>query len=46
MINQLNDEHSVWFLCETPDVHRSVLYHQPRPTEDRPLRDALRELAG
>src|SRR5512142_2631123 len=46
MINQLNDEHSVRFLCETLDVHRSVLYHQPRPTEDRPLRDALRELAG
>ncbi len=46
MINQLNEEHSVRFLCETLDVHRSVLYHQPRPTEDRPLRDAVRELAG
>jgi putative transposase len=46
MINRLNDEHSVRFLCETLGVHRSALYHQPRPTEDRPLRDALRELAG
>jgi transposase InsO family protein len=27
-------------------VHRCNLYHRPRPDEDRPLRDALRELAG
>jgi putative transposase len=46
MINQLKDEHSVRFLCETLDVHRGALYHQPRPTEDRPVRDALKELAG
>jgi transposase InsO family protein len=46
MINQLKDEDSIRFLCETLDVHRSALYHQPRPPEDRPVRDALRELAG
>jgi transposase InsO family protein len=33
-------------LCETLDVHRSALYHQPRLPEDQPVRDALRELAG
>ena len=33
-------------LCEALDVHRSVLYHQPRPTEDRLLGEALKELAG
>jgi putative transposase len=33
-------------LCETLDVHRCNLYHEPRPDEDRPIKDALRELAG
>jgi putative transposase len=46
VIHQLNDEHSIRFLCETLDVHRSVLYHHPRLPEDQPVRDALRELAG
>lgn len=46
MIHQLKDEYSIRLLCETLDVHRSVLYHQPRLPEDQPVRDALRELAG
>src|SRR5947209_16954176 len=33
-------------LCATLDVPRSTLYHQPRPTEDRLVREALTELAG
>ena len=46
MINQLKNEDSIRFLCETLDVQRSGLYHQSRPPEDQPVRDALRELAG
>src|SRR5512135_118867 len=46
MINKLKDEDSIRFLCETLDVHRSALYHQPRLSEDQSVRDALRELAG
>jgi putative transposase len=46
VINQLKDEDSIRFLCETLDVNRSALYHHPRLPEDRPVRDALRELAG
>ncbi len=46
MIDQLKDEDSIRFLCETLDVHRSALYHQPRLPEDQPVRDTLRELAG
>jgi putative transposase len=34
------------FLCETLDPHRCNLYHQPRPDQDRPVKDALREWAG
>lgn len=46
MINRLKDEDSIRFPCETLGVHRSALYHQPRLSEDQPVRDALRELAG
>jgi putative transposase len=46
VINHLKNEHSIRFLCETLDVHRSALYHHPRLPEDQPVRDALRELAG
>jgi putative transposase len=28
------------------NVHRCKLCHEPRPDEDRPIKDALRELAG
>jgi transposase InsO family protein len=33
-------------LCEVLDVPRSSAYYQPRPGEDRPLRDALIAVAG
>ena len=46
MINILKDDYSIRLLCETLDVHRCNLYHQPRPDEDRQVKEALRELAG
>ncbi len=46
MIEQLRGGSSDRFLCEALDVHRSSLYHEPRPDEDRPLREALIALAG
>lgn len=46
MIQSLKDDYSLRLLCETLDVHRCNLYHKPRPEEDRPIREALRELAG
>lgn len=46
MIETLKDDYSMRLLCETLDVHRCNLYHQPRPDEDQPIKDALRELAG
>lgn len=46
MIDQLRGGYSDRLLCEALDVHRSSLYHEPRPGEDRPLREALIALAG
>jgi putative transposase len=46
MIKILKDDYSLRLLCEALDVHRCNLYHQPRPDEDRPIKGALRELAG
>jgi len=46
MIKILKDDHSTRLLCETLGVHRCNLYHEPRPDEDQPVKDALRELAG
>jgi hypothetical protein len=46
MIVNLKDDYSMRLLCETLGVHRCNLYHQPRPDEDRSIKDALRELAG
>jgi putative transposase len=46
MINKLKDDYSMRLLCDTLDVHRCNLYHEPRPDEDRPIKDALSELAG
>jgi putative transposase len=46
MINSLKDDYSMRLLCETLGVHRCNLYREPRPDEDRPIKDALRELAG
>ena len=33
-------------LCEVLSLPRSSAYYEPRPGEDRPLRDALVEVAG
>ena len=46
MINQLKDDYSTRLLCETLDVHRCNLYHEPRPDEDRQVKDALMDQAG
>lgn len=46
MIKTLKDDYSTRLLCETLDGHRCNLYHEPRPDEDQPVKDALRELAG
>jgi transposase InsO family protein len=46
VIQNLKDEYSIRLLCETLDVHRSNLYHQPTPGEDRPMKEALMEQAG
>jgi transposase InsO family protein len=46
VIEQLRGGYSDRLLCEALDVHRSSLYHEPRPGEDRPLREALIALAG
>ena len=42
----LSDNHSINQLCEVLGVPRSSAYYQPRPGEDRSLRDALIEVAG
>ena len=46
MIKSLKDDYSTRLLCETLGVHRCNLYHEPRPDEDRQVKEALRELAG
>jgi putative transposase len=46
VIQRLKDDYSIRLLCDALDVHRCNLYHQARPDEDRPIKDALRELAG
>jgi putative transposase len=46
MIKTLKDDYSTRLLCETLGVHRCNLYREPRPDEDQPVKDALRELAG
>ena len=46
MIKILKDDYSIRMLCETLGMHRCNLYHEPRPDEDQPVREALRELAG
>jgi transposase InsO family protein len=46
MINILKDDYSVRLLCETLGVHRCNVYHQPRPDEDRQVKEAVKEQAG
>jgi putative transposase len=42
----LLDQFPTKTLCEALGVPRSTAYYQPRPAEDRRVRDALIELAG
>ena len=42
MINILKNDDSLRLLCETLGMHRCNLYHEPRPDEDQPIKDALR----
>jgi putative transposase len=46
MIKILKDDYSIRLLCEALGMHRCNLYHEPRPDEDRTVKEALRELAG
>lgn len=46
MIKAFKSDYSTRLLCEALGVHRCNLYHEPRPDEDQPVKDALRELAG
>jgi putative transposase len=42
----LHEQFPINTLCAALDLPRSSAYYQPRPDEDRPVRDALVELAG
>ena len=42
----LREHYPISQVCEVLGLPRSSAYYQPRPDEDRPLRDALMELAG
>ena len=46
MINILKEDYSIRLLCETLGMHRCNVYHQPRPDEDRRVKEALKEQAG
>jgi putative transposase len=46
MMLLLREQYPIKRLCEVPGVPRSSAYHEPRPDEDRPLRDALIDVAG
>ena len=42
----LRKDVSINTLCEVLNVPRSSAYYEPRPGENRPLRDALIKVAG
>ena len=46
MMLLLHEQFPIKTLCEVLALPRSSAYYQPQPEEDRPVRDALRELAG
>jgi transposase InsO family protein len=46
MISLLREQFPINRLCEVLGVPRSSAYYEPRPDEDRPLRDALITVAG
>jgi putative transposase len=46
MMLLLSEQYPIKRLCEVLGVPRSSVYYEPRPGEDRPLVDALIEIAG
>jgi putative transposase len=46
MLLLLRDQYPIHKLCEVLDVPRSGAYYEPRPSEDRPLKEALIAVAG
>ena len=46
MMLLLREQFPINMLCEVLGVPRSSAYYEPRPDEDRPLLDALIEVAG
>jgi hypothetical protein len=46
MMLLLNEYYPINLLCDVLGVPRGSVYYQPRPSEDRRVRDALIELAG
>jgi transposase InsO family protein len=46
MMLLLNQHYPINLLCEVLGVPRSSVYYEPRPSEDRPIRDALVDVAG
>jgi len=46
MMLLLREQVPMTMLCEVLGLPRSSAYYQPRPREDRPVREALMELAG
>jgi transposase InsO family protein len=46
MMPLLREHYPITRLCEVLGLPRSTAYYEPRPGEDRPLRDALIEVAG
>lgn len=45
-MDSLRDQYPINRLCGVLGIPRSSAYYEPRPGEDRPLRDALLEVAG
>ena len=46
MLLLFHDQFPIQKLCEVLSIPRSSAYYEPRPDEDRPLRDALVDVAG
>lgn len=46
MMLLLHDHYTIQKLCEVLGIPRSSAYYEPRPDEDRSLRDALMVVAG
>lgn len=46
MMLLLREQFPITMLCEVLGLPRSSAYYQPQPREDRPVREALMELAG